>query len=155
MCVCVSVPGHPFLEEPYKGVCYRMFLQTLQSRKPPNVEDLVFCTVSTFHTAAEDFIKLGLNHFCYLSVFFFPPPQLLQSALKGMQCFLNGGKWKAGPDQDLGSLLAVLKVTQHKLSSFIHLLNSSYEILPVRVMECLIYCILDTFLAYESSRCNL
>ncbi|XP_060792411.1 HEAT repeat-containing protein 6 isoform X2 [Neoarius graeffei] len=76
--LCISVPGHPFLEEPYKGVCYRMFLQTLQSRKPPNVEDLVFCT-------------------------------LLQSALKGMQCFLNGGKWKAGPDQDLGSLLAVLK----------------------------------------------
>lgn len=28
-----------------------------------------------------------------------------------MQYFLNGGKWKDGPDQDLGSLLAVVKVT--------------------------------------------
>lgn len=36
--------------------------------------------------------------------------QLLQSALKGMQYFLNGGKWKAVPNQDLGTLLAVLKV---------------------------------------------
>ncbi|MCI4386378.1 hypothetical protein PGIGA_G00061630 [Pangasianodon gigas] len=76
--ICISVPGNPFLEEQYKGVCYRIFLQTLQSRKPHSVEDLVFCT-------------------------------LLQSALKGMQYFLNGGKWKASLDQDLGSLLAVLK----------------------------------------------
>ncbi|KAF5888966.1 HEAT repeat-containing protein 6, partial [Clarias magur] len=76
--LCISVPGNPYLEEPYKGVCYRIFLQTLQSRKPPSVEDLVFCTV-------------------------------LQSALKGMQYFLNMGKWKASPDQDLGCLLAVLK----------------------------------------------
>ncbi|KAK3555756.1 hypothetical protein QTP86_028957, partial [Hemibagrus guttatus] len=76
--LCFSVPGNPFLEEPYKGLCYRIFLQTLLSRKPSSVEDLVFCTV-------------------------------LQNALKGMQYFLNGGKWKAGPDQDLGSLLAVLK----------------------------------------------
>ncbi|XP_026794169.3 HEAT repeat-containing protein 6 [Pangasianodon hypophthalmus] len=76
--ICISVPGNPFLEEPYKGVCYRIFLQTLHSRKPHSVEDLVFCT-------------------------------LLQSALKGMQYFLNGGKWKASLDQDLGSLLAVLK----------------------------------------------
>lgn len=75
--LCISVPGHPFLEEPYKGVCYRIFLQNLQSRKSSSVEDLVFCT-------------------------------LLQSSLKGMQYFLNGGKWKAGPE-DLGSLLAVLK----------------------------------------------
>ncbi|TSP68491.1 HEAT repeat-containing protein 6 [Bagarius yarrelli] len=75
--LCISVPGHPFLEEPYKGVCYKIFLQNLQSRKPSSVEDLVYCT-------------------------------LLQSALKGMQYFLNGEKWKAGPE-DLGSLLAVLK----------------------------------------------
>lgn len=46
---------------------------------------------------------------------FTPPQQLLQSALKGMQYFLNWGKWKASPDQDLGSLLAVLKVTQYEL----------------------------------------
>ncbi|XP_060747166.1 HEAT repeat-containing protein 6 [Tachysurus vachellii] len=76
--ICVCIPGNPFLEDPYKGVCYRIFLQTLQSRKRSSVEDLVFCS-------------------------------LLQSSLKGIQYFLNGGKWKAGPDQDLGSLLAVLK----------------------------------------------
>ncbi|XP_072518371.1 HEAT repeat-containing protein 6 [Salminus brasiliensis] len=76
--LCLGVPGHPYLEEFYKGVCYKIFLQTLQSPKPSNVEDVVFCA-------------------------------LLQSALKGMQYFLNGAKWKATPDQDLGSLLALLK----------------------------------------------
>ncbi|KAI4884289.1 hypothetical protein NFI96_019994 [Prochilodus magdalenae] len=76
--LCLGVPGHAYLEETYKGACYRVFLKTLQSPKPSNVEDMVFCT-------------------------------LLQSALKGMQYFLNGAKWKASPDQDLGSLLALLK----------------------------------------------
>ncbi|KAK2873041.1 hypothetical protein Q8A67_022938 [Cirrhinus molitorella] len=76
--LCLSVPGQPYLEEPYKGVCYGILLRTLQTPKPPDVEDIVFCT-------------------------------LLQSALKGMQYFLNGGKWKAVPNQDLGTLLAVLK----------------------------------------------
>ncbi|XP_077051103.1 HEAT repeat-containing protein 6 isoform X2 [Siphateles boraxobius] len=76
--LCLSVPGQPYLEEPYKGVCYGILLRTLQSPKPPDVEDIVFCS-------------------------------LLQSALKGMQYFLNGGKWKAIPNQDLGTLLAVLK----------------------------------------------
>ncbi|XP_043077766.1 HEAT repeat-containing protein 6 isoform X2 [Puntigrus tetrazona] len=76
--LCLSVPGQPYLEEPYKGVCYGILLRTLQSPKPPDVEDIIFCT-------------------------------LLQSALKGMQYFLNGGKWKGVPNQDLGTLLAVLK----------------------------------------------
>lgn len=76
--LCLSVPSQPYLEEPYKSVCYGILLQTLQSTKPPDVDDIVFCT-------------------------------LLQSALKGMQYFLNGGKWKAVPNQDLGALLAVLK----------------------------------------------
>ncbi|KAF7697323.1 hypothetical protein HF521_005741 [Silurus meridionalis] len=76
--LCIGVPGNPFLEEPYRGVCYKIFLQILQSRKPSSVEDLVYCT-------------------------------LLQSALKGIQYFLSGGKWKESPDQDLGSLLAALK----------------------------------------------
>lgn len=52
--IYVSVPGNPFLEEPYKGACYGIFLQTLQARKPPSVEDLVFCTVSAFHTPIQD-----------------------------------------------------------------------------------------------------
>ncbi len=45
--LCTSVPGQPYLEEPYKGVCYGILLQTLQSPKPPDVEDIVFCAVST------------------------------------------------------------------------------------------------------------
>ncbi|XP_056586118.1 HEAT repeat-containing protein 6 [Triplophysa dalaica] len=76
--LCLSVSGQPCLEDPYKGVCYGILLRTLQSPKPPNVEDIIFCT-------------------------------LLHSALRGMQCFLNGGKWKAVPNQDLGTLLAVFK----------------------------------------------
>ncbi|XP_051960430.1 HEAT repeat-containing protein 6 [Xyrauchen texanus] len=76
--LCLSVPGQPCLDEPYKGVCYGIQLRTLQYPKPPNVENIVFCT-------------------------------LLHSALKGMQCFLSGGKWKAVQNQDLGTLLAVLK----------------------------------------------
>ncbi|XP_062868208.1 HEAT repeat-containing protein 6 [Trichomycterus rosablanca] len=76
--LCFGVSGYPYLEDLYKGVCYRSFLQTLQSPKPPNVDDMVYCT-------------------------------LLQTALKGIHYFLNGGKWKSSTDQDLGSLLAVLK----------------------------------------------
>nr|XP_055036304.1 HEAT repeat-containing protein 6 [Misgurnus anguillicaudatus] len=76
--LCLSVSGQPYLEDPYKGVCYGVLLRTLQSPKPPNVEDIIFCA-------------------------------LLQNALRGMQCFLNGGKWKVVPNQDLGTLLAVLK----------------------------------------------
>uniref|UniRef100_A0A8B9KGY2 HEAT repeat-containing protein 6 n=1 Tax=Astyanax mexicanus TaxID=7994 RepID=A0A8B9KGY2_ASTMX len=76
--LCLGVPGHPYLEESYKGVCYRIFLHNLQSLKPSDVEDVVFCT-------------------------------LLQSSLKGIQYFLNGAKWKSTPDQDLGTLLALLK----------------------------------------------
>ncbi|XP_066502758.1 HEAT repeat-containing protein 6 isoform X2 [Hoplias malabaricus] len=75
---CLGVPGHPYLEDSYKAVCYRIFLGNLQSSKPPDVDDVVFCT-------------------------------LLQSALKGMQYILSGTKWKDTPDQDLGSLLALLK----------------------------------------------
>ncbi|XDV39080.1 hypothetical protein PO909_008371 [Leuciscus waleckii] len=94
--LCLSVPGQPYLEEPYKGVCYGILLRTLQSPKPPDVEDIVFCSVSTA---------------CFLTLL---ELKLLQSALKGMQYFLNGGKWKAIPNQDLGTLLAVLKSQQNK-----------------------------------------
>ncbi|XP_076835841.1 HEAT repeat-containing protein 6 [Brachyhypopomus gauderio] len=76
--LCLGIPGHPYLEEPYKHICYRIFIQTLQSPKSPGVEEIAFCT-------------------------------LLQSALKGLQYFLSGEKWRASPDQELGSLLAVIK----------------------------------------------
>lgn len=52
--IYISVPGNPFLDEAYKGACYGIFLQTLQARKPPGVEDLVFCAVSAFHTPIQD-----------------------------------------------------------------------------------------------------
>ncbi|XP_030637868.1 HEAT repeat-containing protein 6 [Chanos chanos] len=76
--LCLPVSGQPHLDEQYRGVCFRTFLLTLRSPRPPGVEDIVFC-------------------------------MLLQSALKGMQYFLNAGKWSAGSEEDLGSLLAVLK----------------------------------------------
>ncbi|XP_069040260.1 HEAT repeat-containing protein 6 isoform X2 [Lepisosteus oculatus] len=76
--LCLGIPGQPYLEEPYRNICFRTFLQVLQSAKPPGVDDIMFCT-------------------------------LLQNALKGMQCSLNGGKLKLGLDEQLGSLLAALK----------------------------------------------
>lgn len=36
--------------------------------------------------------------------------QVIQAALKGLQCCLSGGKWKFGEGEELGSILASLKV---------------------------------------------
>lgn len=36
--------------------------------------------------------------------------QVIQAALKGLQCCLSGGKWKFGGGEELGSVLASLKV---------------------------------------------
>lgn len=36
--------------------------------------------------------------------------QVIQAALKGLQCCLSGGKWKFGGGEELGSALAALKV---------------------------------------------
>ncbi|XP_064207427.1 HEAT repeat-containing protein 6 [Anguilla rostrata] len=76
--LCLGTPGQPCLDEPYRTICFRTFLEMIQSPKPSNVDDIIFCT-------------------------------LLQNALKGMQYFLNGGKGKLEADEQLGSLLAVLK----------------------------------------------
>uniref|UniRef100_A0A8C1S9U6 HEAT repeat-containing protein 6 n=1 Tax=Cyprinus carpio TaxID=7962 RepID=A0A8C1S9U6_CYPCA len=57
--LCLSVPGQPYLEEPYKGVCYGILLRTLQSPKPPDVEDIVFCTVSTACLSTDATISQG------------------------------------------------------------------------------------------------
>ncbi|KAJ8347719.1 hypothetical protein SKAU_G00263080 [Synaphobranchus kaupii] len=76
--LCLGTPGQPYLEEPYRAVCFKTFLEIIQSPKPSNVDDIIFCT-------------------------------LLQNSLKGMQYFLNGGKGKLEADEQLGSLLAVLK----------------------------------------------
>ncbi|XP_067113394.1 HEAT repeat-containing protein 6 [Osmerus mordax] len=76
--LCLGIPGQPSLDEKYKSVCFRVFLETLQSPKSSTSDELLYCTV-------------------------------IQGALKGLQCLLSGGKWKFGPGEDLGSLLAALK----------------------------------------------
>nr|XP_020642610.1 HEAT repeat-containing protein 6 [Pogona vitticeps] len=76
--LCLSIPGQPYLEEPYREICFQAFLRVLQSSKGSEVEDITLC-------------------------------MLLQSALKGIQSLLNGGKMKLAQTDQLGSLLAVLK----------------------------------------------
>uniref|UniRef100_A0A673XFJ6 HEAT repeat-containing protein 6 n=1 Tax=Salmo trutta TaxID=8032 RepID=A0A673XFJ6_SALTR len=43
--LCLGVPGQASLDDPYRRVCFRVFLQTLQSPKPPDAEELLYCTV--------------------------------------------------------------------------------------------------------------
>lgn len=42
--VC-RIPGQPPLDDPYRSVCFRVFLKTLQSPKPPDTDDLFYCLV--------------------------------------------------------------------------------------------------------------
>ncbi|XP_055797368.1 HEAT repeat-containing protein 6 isoform X2 [Salvelinus fontinalis] len=76
--LCLGVPGQAPLEDPYRSVCFRVFLQTLQSPRPPDAEELLYCTV-------------------------------VQGAVKGLQSSLCGGEWRFGGQEELGTLLAVLK----------------------------------------------
>ncbi|XP_045693238.1 HEAT repeat-containing protein 6 [Phyllostomus hastatus] len=41
--LCLSVPGQPYLEEPYQNICFQAFLTTLQSPKSPDMDDITFC----------------------------------------------------------------------------------------------------------------
>ncbi|XP_009068831.1 PREDICTED: HEAT repeat-containing protein 6, partial [Acanthisitta chloris] len=41
--LCLSVPGQPYLDEPYRSVCFQTFLGVLQSSKTPEVDDIAFC----------------------------------------------------------------------------------------------------------------
>uniref|UniRef100_A0AAY5L420 HEAT repeat-containing protein 6 n=1 Tax=Esox lucius TaxID=8010 RepID=A0AAY5L420_ESOLU len=41
--LCLSVPGQASLEEPYRSVCFKVFLQTLQSPQPPDADPLLYC----------------------------------------------------------------------------------------------------------------
>lgn len=43
--VCFSVPGQPYLEEPYQNICFQAFLTTLQSPKSSDMDDITFCMV--------------------------------------------------------------------------------------------------------------
>ncbi|XP_004480055.2 HEAT repeat-containing protein 6 [Dasypus novemcinctus] len=41
--LCLSVPGQPYLDEPYQNICFQAFLTTLQSPKSPEMDDITFC----------------------------------------------------------------------------------------------------------------
>ncbi|XP_043995712.1 HEAT repeat-containing protein 6 [Gambusia affinis] len=43
--ICLRIPGQPLLDDQYRSVCFRLFLKTLQSPKPPNTDDLFYCMV--------------------------------------------------------------------------------------------------------------
>uniref|UniRef100_A0A4W6D8K1 HEAT repeat-containing protein 6 n=1 Tax=Lates calcarifer TaxID=8187 RepID=A0A4W6D8K1_LATCA len=43
--ICLRIPGQPPLDDQYRGVCFRVFLTTLQSPKPPNTDELFYCMV--------------------------------------------------------------------------------------------------------------
>ncbi|XP_057570875.1 HEAT repeat-containing protein 6 isoform X2 [Hippopotamus amphibius kiboko] len=41
--LCLSVPGQPYLEEPYRNICFQAFLTTLQTPKSSDMDDITFC----------------------------------------------------------------------------------------------------------------
>ncbi|XP_044531493.1 HEAT repeat-containing protein 6 [Gracilinanus agilis] len=41
--ICLSVPGQPYLDEPYRNVCFQTFLTILQSSKVSGMDDITFC----------------------------------------------------------------------------------------------------------------
>ncbi|XP_030601520.1 HEAT repeat-containing protein 6 [Archocentrus centrarchus] len=43
--ICLRIPGQPPLDDQYRNVCFRAFLKTLQSPKPPNTDELFYCMV--------------------------------------------------------------------------------------------------------------
>lgn len=51
--------------------------------------------------------------------------QVIQAALKGLQNCFSGGKWKFGGAEELGSILASLKVTGYQ--PFLSVCLSTYH----------------------------
>ncbi|KAM5273450.1 LOW QUALITY PROTEIN: HEAT repeat-containing protein 6 [Ctenodactylus gundi] len=41
--LCLSVPGQPYLEEPYQTICFQAFLTILQTPKSSDMDDVIFC----------------------------------------------------------------------------------------------------------------
>uniref|UniRef100_A0A2K6P2T2 HEAT repeat-containing protein 6 n=1 Tax=Rhinopithecus roxellana TaxID=61622 RepID=A0A2K6P2T2_RHIRO len=41
--LCLSVPGQPYVEEPYQNICFQAFLTILQSPKSSDMDDITFC----------------------------------------------------------------------------------------------------------------
>lgn len=53
--MCFSVPGQPYLEDPYPNICFQAFLTTLQSPKSSDMDDITFCMVGG---ATTDFVPV-------------------------------------------------------------------------------------------------
>ncbi|KAL6098627.1 heatr6 [Pungitius sinensis] len=43
--ICLRIPGQASLDDQYRSVSFRVFLKTLQSTKPPNIDELFYCMV--------------------------------------------------------------------------------------------------------------
>ncbi|KAM9728661.1 HEAT repeat-containing protein 6 [Menidia menidia] len=43
--ICLRIPGQPPLDDQYRSVCFRVFLETLQIPKPANTDELFYCLV--------------------------------------------------------------------------------------------------------------
>ncbi|CAN9501359.1 unnamed protein product [Ophioblennius macclurei] len=43
--ICLRIPGQPPLDDQYRNVCFKVFLKTLQSPKPPQTDELFYCLV--------------------------------------------------------------------------------------------------------------
>uniref|UniRef100_G3QBL3 HEAT repeat-containing protein 6 n=1 Tax=Gasterosteus aculeatus aculeatus TaxID=481459 RepID=G3QBL3_GASAC len=43
--ICLRIPGQASLDDQYRSVSFRVFLKTLQSPKPPNIDELFYCMV--------------------------------------------------------------------------------------------------------------
>ncbi|KAM9788780.1 HEAT repeat-containing protein 6 [Neosynchiropus ocellatus] len=43
--ICLRIPGQPPLDDQYRSVCFKVFLKTLQSPKPPDTDELFHCMV--------------------------------------------------------------------------------------------------------------
>ncbi|XP_040006165.1 HEAT repeat-containing protein 6 isoform X2 [Xiphias gladius] len=49
--IFLRIPGQPPLDDQYRSVCFRVFLKTLQSPKPPNTDELFYCMRLMFQGA--------------------------------------------------------------------------------------------------------
>lgn len=56
--------------------------------------------------------------------------QVIQATLKGLQCCLSGGKWKFGGGEELGSVLASLKVQNCNTFTDYFIVLSFYVLFP-------------------------
>ena len=108
VCLC-RIPGQLSLEDKYRNQCYSIFLKSLQAPKPESCDELLYSAVGTVANG-QVFRKRaclldGDGDVCVCVV------QVTQGALKGLHCCLSGGKWRFGGGEEVGALLATLKVS--------------------------------------------